>query len=67
MIAVPAWEDVEGNYVGGAARTLGAMMDWRQPPPGGRLVLWHGEPGTGKTTRFARSPAAGEAGPSFSS
>jgi hypothetical protein len=27
------------------------MSQWRrQPPGGGRLVLWHGEPGTGKTS-----------------
>lgn len=46
MIAVPAWEDVEDNYVGDGAHTLRGMMDWTQPPSGGRLVLWHGDPGT---------------------
>lgn len=50
MIAVPAWEEISDNYVGDASGALDAMMDWRQPPPGGRLVLWHGAPGTGKTT-----------------
>jgi AAA+ superfamily predicted ATPase len=27
------------------------MTGWHEvPPSGGRLVLWHGEPGTGKTS-----------------
>jgi hypothetical protein len=50
-IDVPAWNDVRGNYPDAVAMRLDELMrpDWR-PEDGGRLVLWHGEPGTGKTS-----------------
>lgn len=50
MITVPPWQTVRGNYVGSAAEQLDSMMGWQRPPAGGRLMLWHGEPGTGKTS-----------------
>jgi len=47
----PRWEEVARNYpgdVGSALRRLMAME--RGAERGGRLLLWYGEPGTGKTT-----------------
>ena len=49
-IACPAWDEIAVNY---AASTQGALKrlmtaDYSSAPPG-KLVLWHGEPGTGKT------------------
>lgn len=49
-IGVPAWADIDGNYPVDVAARLAPLMspDYR---PGGRgqLILWYGEPGTGKT------------------
>jgi hypothetical protein len=51
MLPSPQWSEIEGNYVGQTRALLADMSQWRrQPPGGGRLVLWHGEPGTGKTS-----------------
>lgn len=48
-IDVPRWGEIEGNY-GAATRKMMAYMvrDFR-PSDGGQLLLWSGEPGTGKT------------------
>jgi len=48
-IHAPSWSEIETNYVRGAATRLEALMQ-SDPPEGGRLVLWHGPPGTGKTS-----------------
>jgi hypothetical protein len=48
-ITAPAWDDVCANYERITAGELAALTA-AQPPEGGRLVLWHGAPGTGKTT-----------------
>ena len=49
QLAVPAWEDIRENY---SVRTQHAM-DWLisgfEPETPGQLLLWTGEPGTGKT------------------
>jgi len=51
MLPASSWSEVQGNYPGASRRRLTEMADWRgAPPPGGRLILWHGEPGTGKTS-----------------
>lgn len=51
MLPAPGWRDVELNYATDPASELDALMSWPEgPPSGGRLLLWHGEPGTGKTT-----------------
>ena len=50
MVPVPAWESVAANYAGSTRVALARMSEWPNPPGGGRLVLWHGDPGTGKTT-----------------
>ena len=44
------WEAIEGNYGRTAKSGLQALMGvGRESLPAGRLVLWHGAPGTGKT------------------
>jgi hypothetical protein len=43
-----AWEDLRGNYAAATAAGLDALMRVREPERG-RLLLWHGAPGTGKT------------------
>jgi hypothetical protein len=48
-IAVPAWEEIEGNYSAATREQLTSLMRDFQPARGGQLVLWHGEAGTGKT------------------
>lgn len=49
-ITVPRWDDVRGNYpprVRTLVEPLVAMAG--APAAAGRLLLWHGPPGTGKT------------------
>lgn len=48
-MSVPTWQEAAENYVGATRTRLERLMDWSQPPAGGRLILLHGEPGTGKT------------------
>lgn len=51
MLPSPAWSEIEGNYVEPTREQLSELMRWRSAPPaGGRLLLWHGQPGTGKTS-----------------
>ncbi|MEJ7783768.1 MAG: AAA family ATPase [Solirubrobacteraceae bacterium] len=47
-IKVTSWEDVASTQAGGPRAELARLMGTCEPG-GGRLVLWHGEPGTGKT------------------
>jgi hypothetical protein len=49
-IDVPTWGQVEPNYPSAVRETLDSLMgsDFK-PGLGGRLLLWHGKPGTGKT------------------
>lgn len=47
-IAVPAWADIRQNYMDLTRGRLDHLMGW-VPDSSGQLVLWHGEPGTGKT------------------
>ncbi len=50
-LGAPTWAAIQGNYASETAESLGALMSWSAPPTtGGRLILWHGAPGTGKTT-----------------
>lgn len=47
-LTVPDWSVVAGNYPSSTRNQLSAMMsDFKTD--GGKLILWHGEPGTGKT------------------
>ena len=50
MLPSPPWTEIEANYVDATRQRLRALCSWNlQPPSGGRLLLWHGDPGTGKT------------------
>jgi hypothetical protein len=51
MMPAPRWGDIASNYSRRTLPSLEPLMSWTTiPPRGGRLVLWHGAPGTGKTT-----------------
>lgn len=47
-ISAPSWDEIRGNYSSCAQSALDELMAARGPGPGG-LLLWHGEPGTGKS------------------
>jgi hypothetical protein len=49
VIDVPTWEDAVANYPAETARVLDDLMAAAEPPDTGRLLLWHGPPGTGKS------------------
>jgi hypothetical protein len=49
-IATPTWADIRGNYAARVAGQLEPLMSPDYRPEGrGQLILWYGEPGTGKT------------------
>lgn len=49
-IAVPKWDDISYNYPPDVSSQLDHLMDGYQAnPEGGKLILWTGHPGTGKT------------------
>jgi hypothetical protein len=51
-IEVPRWQEVTGNYPRDVAHSVGKLMAMERPAAGlsGKLIIWHGPPGTGKTT-----------------
>lgn len=50
IVRVPRWREIAGNYATTTAAQLAELVDWRDGPPrGGRLLVWHGPSGTGKT------------------
>lgn len=48
-ISAPTWEKLSTNYATVTKNALNHLMDDFTPTSGGKLILWHGEPGTGKT------------------
>ncbi len=46
----PLWEEIVGNYAAAPRAKVAALAAVEPPGDGGRLLLWHGPPGTGKTT-----------------
>lgn len=48
-IAAPTWENMNYNYAKTTKEGLNHLMVDFKPTAGGKLVLWHGQPGTGKT------------------
>lgn len=49
-IAAPDWASVERNYSIEVAAALDGLMRLRDVPGTARLMVWSGEPGTGKTS-----------------
>ena len=49
-IDVPDWLDIRKNYPPATRNELEQLISIHRPESGGKLILWHGEPGTGKTT-----------------
>jgi hypothetical protein len=51
QVTAPAWAEASGNYARRTAAGLAGLMTMTGVDDrAGRLVLWHGAPGTGKTT-----------------
>jgi len=51
LIECPEWPAIERNYASPVRRRIAELVGLVDPPDAnGRLILWHGEPGTGKTT-----------------
>jgi hypothetical protein len=49
-IIVPTWDEIAENYEASVVTELKEMMTWKQPALNtGKLFLWHGDPGVGKT------------------
>lgn len=48
-VETPPWDEVRPNYATATADGLADLFARDTPPESGRLVLWHGPPGTGKT------------------
>jgi hypothetical protein len=50
QLEAPSWNEITGNYPDEVADAVGALLAADLDTASGRLVLWHGPPGTGKTT-----------------
>jgi hypothetical protein len=48
-VQAPSWAETKHGYASSTSADVGRLMI-AGAPDAGRLVLWHGEPGTGKTT-----------------
>lgn len=49
-ISAPEWATIASNYPSTTRGPLGSLHALTRPRDSGKLVLWHGPPGTGKTT-----------------
>jgi hypothetical protein len=50
-VDTPRWDEIAANYPGEVGAALARLAALAEPSEhGGRLLLWYGEPGTGKTT-----------------
>ncbi len=49
-IDAPTWPDITRNYPIPVRAGLDALVALERPQTNGKLILWHGPPGTGKTT-----------------
>lgn len=48
-IQAASWQEVHANYSAATRAQLEHLMTATEGGPGGGLILWHGEPGTGKS------------------
>lgn len=49
-IDAPTWSEVSRNYPAAVRAQMARLVGVERPGGTAKLVLWHGEPGTGKTT-----------------
>ncbi len=49
FLRCPGWDDIRANYAPSLREHLGRLFDMERPWGHGRLIIWHGPPGTGKT------------------
>lgn len=49
-IKAPRWVDVERNYSAKTGASVAEIMKMNKPDSPGKIILWHGAPGTGKTS-----------------
>ena len=50
QITAPAYDEISSNYPGDVGESLSRLMTHSPSLDDGRIILWHGVPGTGKTT-----------------
>ncbi|MDQ6746298.1 MAG: DUF5925 domain-containing protein [Actinomycetota bacterium] len=48
-IEAPSFGEIAGNYSSPVRDELQRLIELREPPASGRLILWRGTPGTGKS------------------
>lgn len=48
-ISCPSLEEIRDNYPADVFERISDLSKLEDPTKGGKIVLWHGEPGTGKT------------------
>lgn len=48
-VTVPSWEEIRANYATRTAAAVEELVRDFEPGRAGRLLVWHGPPGTGKT------------------
>ena len=44
------WAEIERNYPPSTRNVLQQLIDLERPAKRGKLIVWHGDPETGKTT-----------------
>ena len=49
FLRCPAWDDIRENYAPRSRASLERLFRMKKPWTSGRLIIWHGPPGTGKT------------------
>lgn len=49
FIRCPEWAEIEDNYPDPVRQDLARLMGTEEPWKGGRLIIWHGPTGSGKT------------------
>lgn len=49
-IDTPRWSEIADNYPDGVRAEIAQLVGLQRPTSNGKLILWHGPPGVGKTT-----------------
>ncbi len=48
-LSCPSWEDLRDNYPGKVQTSIESLLESETPDDSGKIILWHGPAGTGKT------------------